>query len=73
MIRAEFETKPNLDENIIQTQAVHINNVSGNIEQTRNRFVISLEGNEEVIEVFRYIWEMAALYDGYFYTPCKQI
>ena len=71
MIRAEFETKPNLDENIIQTQAVHINNVSGNIEQTRNRFVISLEGNEEVIEVFRYIWEMAALYDGYFYTPCK--
>ena len=36
------------------------------------KFVIFLEGNaEDVIEVFRNIWELAFLYDGYFYKPCK--
>ena len=46
----------------------------GKLEQETERFIISLEGDSlDVIEVFRNIWELMFLYDGYFYTPCKYV
>lgn len=71
-ITVEFETKPNVNTNIMQPQNINFRNVSGNLIQETKKFVIFLEGNaEDVIEVFRNIWELAFLYDGYFYKPCK--
>lgn len=56
----------------MQSKNICVQNVFGNLEQKAKRFIVSLEGNEkDVINVFRSIWELAFLYDGYFYTPCK--
>lgn len=53
-------------------QTIDYQKVSGKLEQETKKFTASLEGNEEnVIDVLRYIWELAFLYDGYFYKPCK--
>lgn len=71
-ITVEFETKLNTNNNIMQPQNIIIQNVSGNLIQEAKKFMISLEGNEaDVIKILRSIWELAFLYDGYFYKPCK--
>lgn len=65
-ITVEFETKFNIDRNIMSPQTIDYQKVSGKLEQETKKFTASLEGNEEnVIDVLRY------LYDGYFYKPCK--
>lgn len=71
-ITVDFETKSNTHNNIMQSQDIFIQNVFGKLEQETKRFIVSLEGIvENVIDVLRNIWELAFLYDGYFYTPCK--
>lgn len=71
-ITVEFETKPNVNTNIMQPQNIDFQNVSGNLIQETKKFMVSLENNaEDVIEVLRSIWELSSLYDGYFYKPCK--
>lgn len=71
-ITVEFETKTNVDTNIMQPININFQNVSGNLIQEATKFMMSLEGNaEDVIEVLRGIWELLFLYDGYFYRPCK--
>lgn len=71
-ISVDFETKFNIDRNIMQPQTINYQNVSGELEQEAKKFIVSLEGNaENVIDVLRNIWELAFLYDGYFYTPYK--
>lgn len=73
-ILVEFETKFNKDGNIMPQQAVKYRNVSGELEQMSQKFIVLLEGNtEDVIDMLRNIWELAFLYDGYFYTPRKFI
>lgn len=71
-ITVHFETKSNINSNLMPLQSINFQNVSGRLEQETKKFIVSLEGNtEDVIEVLCNIWEMAFLYDGYFYTPCK--
>ena len=71
-IIVEFETKSNTNNNIMQTRNIYFQNVSGKLEQEAQKFIVSLEGNaENVIDVLRNIWELAFLYDGYFYKPCQ--
>lgn len=71
-ITVEFETKFNIDRNIMSPQTIDYQKVSGKLEQETKKFTASLEGNEEnVIDVLRYIWELTFLYDGYFYKLCK--
>ena len=73
-IVVEFKTKRNTEKNIMKTQTINYQKVFGKLEQETERFIISLEGDSlDVIEVFRNIWELMFLYDGYFYTPCKYI
>ena len=68
----EFETKSNTNNNIMQPRNIYFQNVSGKLEQKAQKFIVSLEGNaENVIDVLRNIWELAFLYDGYFYKPCQ--
>lgn len=70
-ILVEFETKFNKDGNILPPQAIKYQNVSGKLEQMSQKFIVSLEGDaEEAIDMLRNIWELAFLYDGYFYKPC---
>ena len=58
----------------MKTQTINYQKVFGKLEQETERFIISLEGDSlDVIEVFRNIWELMFLYDGYFYTPCKYV
>lgn len=71
-IAVEFKTKINIDRNIMPPQTINYQNVSGKLEQEAQKFIVSLEGNaENVIDVLRNIWELAFLYDGYFYQPCQ--
>lgn len=71
-ITVDFETKFNIDRNIMPPQTIDYQKGSGKLEQEAQKFIVSLEGNaENVIDVLRNIWELAFLYDGYFYTPCK--
>ncbi len=71
-IIVEFETKSNTNNNIMQPRNIYFQNVSGKLEQKVQKFIVSLEGNaENVIDVLRNIWELAFLYDGYFYKPCQ--
>lgn len=73
-IVVDFEIKFNNDKNIMLPQIINYQNVSGKVEQTAQRFTVLLKGDEEdVIDVICNIWELAFLYDGYFYTPCKYI
>ena len=73
-IVVEFKTKRNTEKNIMKTQTINYQKVFGKLEQETERFIISLEGDSlDVIEVFRNIWELMFLYDGYFYTPCKYV
>jgi hypothetical protein len=73
-IVVEFKTKRNTEKNIMKTQTINYQKVFGKLEQETERFIISLEGDSlDVIEVFRNIWELMFLYDGYFYIPCKYI
>lgn len=73
-IVVEFETKLNMDKNIIQPQTINYQKVFGKLKQETKRFTVSLEGDSvDVIKVFRNLWELMFLYDGYFYTPCKYI
>lgn len=73
-ISVDFETKYNIDRNIMPPYNINYQNVSGEVKQEAKKFIVSLGGNtENVIDVFRNIWELAFLYDGYFYTPCKYI
>jgi hypothetical protein len=68
----DFETKSNTNNNIMQFQDIYIQSVTGKLVQETKKFTVSLEGNaEKVIDVLRNIWELAFLYDGYFYTPSK--
>ena len=73
-IVVEFKTKRNTEKNIMKTQTINYQKVFGKLEQETERFIISLEGDSlDVIEVFRNIWELMFLYDGYFYIPCKYV
>ena len=68
--KVEFSTKLNLDKNIMQEQEIDFQNITGTLKQTNNKFIINLQGErEDVISFIRSIWELASLYDGYFYTP----
>lgn len=56
----------------MQSRNIYFQNVSGKLEQEAQKFIVSLESNaENVIDVLRNIWELAFLYDGYFYKPCQ--
>lgn len=69
-ISIEFKTKHNSSDKITQSQNIIFQNVTGKVEQGINKFALLLEGEqEEIINVFRNIWELAFLYDGYFYAP----
>lgn len=69
-ISIEFKTKHNSSDKITQSQNIIFQNVTGKVEQGINKFAVLLEGEqEEIINVFRNIWELAFLYDGYFYAP----
>lgn len=71
-ILVEFETKSNTDDKIMQSQNIYFEKVTGKVEQESQKFIVSLEGSvENVIDMLRNIWELAFLYDGYFYKPCK--
>lgn len=71
-IIVEFETKTNTNNNIMQSRNIYFQNVSGKLEQESQKFIVSLEGNpENVIDLLRNIWELAFMYDGYFYKPCR--
>ena len=54
----------------MQSQNIIFQNVTGKAEQGISKFAVLLEGErEEIINVFRNIWELTFLYDGYFYAP----
>lgn len=68
----EFSTKHNLDINIMQEQKIDTHNVTGIIKQESDRFILNLQGEkEDVINIIRSVWELASLYDGYFYEPVQ--
>lgn len=68
----EFSKKRNLYLYISQENSISIQNVIGTIVEEDERFVLNFQGEEEnVISVIRSVWELAALYDGYFYKPGK--
>ena len=73
-ITVDFKTKFNIEKNIMPLQTINYKNVFGQLEQDAQKFTVALEGDaENIIDVLRNIWELAFLYDGYFYTPYKYI
>ena len=59
-ITVEFETKFNIDRNIMSSETIVYQKVSDKLEKKTKKFTASLEGDEEnVIDVLRYIWKLA--------------
>lgn len=55
-------------------QVVVFNNVSAKITKDIERFIVELDGEkEDSLNLLRLIWELACLYEGYFYTPIEYI
>ena len=70
----EFTTKQVLGNDILQEQRIAVQNVTGTIKQENERFILELVGEkEEVLCILRSIWELASLYDGYFYRPVNYV
>lgn len=73
-ILVNYETKLNNVDKKMGVHEVKYKNVTGRIEQKENTFDVELIGDEdEVVIVLRLIWELAFLYDGYFYKPERYV
>lgn len=73
-IEVNYETKVNAANKIMPLQVIKYQSVLGSVEQAEKSFSVQLNGEQDiVIEVLRLIWELAFLYDGYFYIPKNYI
>lgn len=72
-IQVYFEMKNSILEKAVK-QKMQYNGVKIEITYTGKQCVVQANGDkEEAVNVIRFIWELAFLYDGYFYKPKKYI
>lgn len=68
--KIEFSTKYNKDINIVQEQRIDDSNIIAIIRQESDKFILNIQGEKnDALSMVRSIWELASLYDGYFYDP----
>ena len=74
LIEVYFDTKKLITSKQNYNLEISYKNIKGNLERKDTQCIISLEGEEHSgIKVFRLVWELTFLYEGYFYTPVKYI